>query len=111
MEDSKRLTFDGPDYQPCQGRLNWDPGFDPVKYWSKFEYPKWVVYLTGKKIGRKRGRNIYDSATMIVQARNEERAVACAKRHSLVKGRVSGFALLARPSDLGCVSARKKEAP
>ena len=77
------------------GQLGID-GFDAERYWASREYKKWVVYLSvgsGKKAKTDR---------ILVTARNEERAVICAKKHSLLTGRVFGRASLARPSDLGC---------
>lgn len=78
-----------------QRSLNLD-GFDPEEYWRDKLYKKWVVLLlTGS--GKKEQRAIY-----YVQARNEDRAVAVAKRVcTVLKGRVHGRARLATPADLG----------
>ena len=88
--------YEGLDALLRQGRINWDCDFDEEAFWAKFEFKKWVVILSsgsGKK--EKQDRHI-------IQARTKERAIACAKRHSLLKGRIDGTAWLARPSDLGC---------
>jgi len=71
-------------------------GFDAEAYWATRKYKKWVVYLQ-KGNGKKAQKDMF-----IIQARTEERAIKCAKNHSLLKGCVHGSARLARPSDLGC---------
>lgn len=78
-----------------QRALNLDD-FDAEEYWREKLYKKWVVLLaTGS--GKKEQCTIY-----YVQARNEDRAVAVAKRVcTVLKGRVHGRARLATPADLG----------
>jgi hypothetical protein len=77
------------------GQLGID-GFDAEAYWATREFKKWVVCLT-KGNGKKAQRDY-----IIVQARTEEKAIKCAKRHTMLKGNVGAFAWLARPGDLGC---------
>ncbi len=72
-------------------------GFNAEKYWSSRKYKKWVVILE-KGNGKRKQRD-----RIIVQSTTEEKAIACAKRHTLIKGKVHGMAFLAWPSDLGCV--------
>lgn len=70
--------------------------FDAEAYWRDKPFKKWVVYLT-KGSGKKT-----DNRTMYIGAATEEKAIACAKRHCVLTGRINGRARLATPSDLGC---------
>lgn len=81
-----------------QIRLNLS-GFDAEAYWRDKKFKKWVVHLSVRSGKKKEERQIVN-----VQARTEERAIECAKRHSLLKGRVYGRAWLATPADLGCTT-------
>jgi hypothetical protein len=71
-------------------------GFDAEAYWAGREHKKWVITLergSGKKSVRDR---------ILVSARTEDRAIATARKHSLLTGRVYATARLAHPWDLGC---------
>jgi hypothetical protein len=70
--------------------------FDAEAYWRDKPFKKWVVYLT-KGSGKKT-----DNRTMYIGAATAEKAIACAKRHCVLTGRINGRARLATPSDLGC---------
>jgi hypothetical protein len=69
--------------------------FDPEEYWRDKQYKCYVIILSaGEPVREKRDR-------FNIQARTQERAIACAKRQSLLKGAIRSFALLATPADLG----------
>jgi hypothetical protein len=85
-----------PDYR-MERTLSFN-GFDAEEFWRDKQHKKYVVHLN-----RDQGRKTF-SDTLLIQARNPERAFLCAKRHSLLKGRVYGRVRLARPEDLGARS-------
>lgn len=80
------------------GYVNGDLFFDAEAYWRDKLFKKWVVYLS-KGSGKKP-----DTRIMYIGASTEEKAIACAKRHCVLTGRVHGRARLATPTDLGCTT-------
>lgn len=75
--------------------------FDAEAYWGSRPYKCFVVTLESG-----RGRNLKRDRFNI-RAKTEDRAIACAKRNSLLKGKISAFARLARPADLGATMPRR----
>jgi len=77
--------------------------FDAEAYWGRFIYKKWVVelILSVKQGGiQKQERDV-----KYVRAKTEEGAIATARKHSTLTGRISARCRLAHPEDLGCTEA------
>ena len=72
--------------------------FDTYAYWSQRQTKRFVVYL---EVGHGKRRKL-DS--VLVSAKNEQRAIECAKHFTLLKGKIYATARLAEPLDCGCNS-------
>lgn len=73
--------------------------FDAEAYWASREVKVWVVVLSQRDRGRKRGR----VDRKFVRARTQQGAVATARENSFMDKIVNAYARLATPADLGCV--------